>query len=132
MFFEPKACWQHIDLSERRTAIELAEEMGKLVDVHYPEAEKKITVVLDNLNTYTLAVLREAFEPQEARRIARKLEFHCTPKRASRLNQAEVEFSVLCGECMGRAHPRRRHVKKGARSVGARMQREGSNGGVAL
>ena len=45
MFIEPKACWQPIDLSERRTAIEFAEEMGKLVDLHYPEAEKKITVV---------------------------------------------------------------------------------------
>ena len=76
MFIEPKACWQPIDLSERRTAIEFAEEMGKLVDVHYPEAEKKITVVLDNLNTHTLSALYKAFEPQEARRIARKLEFH--------------------------------------------------------
>ena len=64
--------------------------------------------------------------------IARKLEFHYTPKRASGLNQAEVEFSMLCGECMGRAHPRRRDVRKGARSVGTRTQREGSNGGVAL
>ena len=73
MFIEPKACWQPIDLSERRTAIEFAEEMGKLVDIHYPEAEKEITVVLDNLNTHTLSALYEAFESQEARRIARKL-----------------------------------------------------------
>ena len=61
-------------------------------------------MVLANLNTHTLTALYEAFEPQEAPRIARKLEFHYTPKRASELNQAEVEFSVLCGECMGRAH----------------------------
>lgn len=40
MFIEPKACWRHIDIRERRTAIEFAEEMGKLVDVRYPEAEK--------------------------------------------------------------------------------------------
>jgi hypothetical protein len=100
VFFEPKACWRHIDVSERRTAIDFAEEMRKLVDVHYPEAEK-IRVVLDNLNTHTLAALYEAFEPQEARRIARKLEFHYTPKHASWLNQAEIEFSVLCGECIG-------------------------------
>jgi hypothetical protein len=101
VFIEPKACWRHIDIRERRTAIEYAEEMGKLVDVRYPEAEKKITVVLDNLNTHTLSALYEAFEPQEARRIARKLEFHFTPKRVSGLNQAEVEFSMLSGSVWG-------------------------------
>ena len=62
MFIEPKACWRHIDIRERRTAIEFAEEMGKLVDVRYPEAEKSITVVLANLNTHTLTALYEAFE----------------------------------------------------------------------
>jgi hypothetical protein len=100
VFFEPQASWRHIDVRERRTAIDFAEEMRKLVDVHYPEAQK-VRVVLDNLNTHTLAALYEAFEPQEARRITRKLEFHHTPKHASWLNQAEVEFSVLCGECIG-------------------------------
>ena len=99
MFFEPKARRQHIDVSERGTATDFAEEMRKLVDVYYPEAEKKIRVVLDNLNT--LAALYEAFGLQEARRIARKLEFHYIPKHASGLNQAEGEFSVLCGECIG-------------------------------
>jgi DDE superfamily endonuclease len=78
VFFEPKACWRHIDIRERRTAIDFAEEMRKLVDLHYPEAEK-IRRVLDNLNTHTLAALYEAFEPQQARRIVRKLEFHHTP-----------------------------------------------------
>jgi hypothetical protein len=105
VFIEPKACWQPIDLSERRTAIEFAEEMEKLVDVHYPEAEKKITVVLDNLNTHTLSAHYEAFEPQEARRIARKVEFHYTPKRASGLNQAEVEISMLSGRVWGERIP---------------------------
>jgi len=100
VFFEPKACWRHIDIRERRTAIDFAEEMRKLVDVHYPEAQK-IRVVLDNLNTHTLAALYKAFEPQQARGIARKLEFHHTPKHASWLNQAEIEFSVVCGECIG-------------------------------
>ena len=100
VFFEPKASWRHIDVSERRTAIDFASQMRKLVDLHYPEAEK-IRVVLDNLNTHILAALYEAFEPQQARRIARKLEFDHTPKHASWLNQAEIEFSVVCGECIG-------------------------------
>jgi transposase len=100
VFFEPKASWRHIGIRERRTAIDFAEEMRKLVDEHYPEAEK-IRVVLDNLNTHTGAALYEAFEPQEARRILRKLQFHYTPKHGSWLNQAEIEFSVLCKECIG-------------------------------
>ena len=100
MIFEPKASWRHVDLSERRTACDFAQQMRKLGDEHYPEAEK-IRVVLDNLNTHTPAALYEAFEPQEARRILRRLEFRYTPKHASWLNQVEIEFSVLSRECIG-------------------------------
>ncbi|MEW6718148.1 MAG: hypothetical protein AB1345_11690 [Chloroflexota bacterium] len=56
--------------------------MKDLVDVHFPEAEV-IRVVLDNLNTHSPASLYEVFEPQEARRIVRKLEFRYTPKHGS-------------------------------------------------
>ena len=66
MFFEPKTSWRHVDLRERRTAVDFAQQMRKLADEHYPEAEK-IRVVLDNLNTHTPAALYEAFKPQEAR-----------------------------------------------------------------
>jgi len=100
MFFEPKASWRHIDVRERRTAVDFAQQVRKLANEHYPEAEK-IRVVLDNLNTHTPAALYEAFEPQEARRILGKLEFRYTPKHGSWLNQVEVEFSVLSRECIG-------------------------------
>jgi hypothetical protein len=100
MFFEPTASWRHIDLRERRTACDFAQQMRKLADEHYPGVEK-IRVVLDNLNTHTGAALYEAFKPQEARRILRRLEFHYTPKHASWLNQVEIEFSVLSRECIG-------------------------------
>jgi hypothetical protein len=100
MFFEPKASWRHIDVRERRTAVDFAQQMRKLADEHYPEAAK-IKVVLDNLNTHTPAALYEAFEPREARRILGKLEFRYTPKHGSWLNQVEVEFSVLSRECIG-------------------------------
>ena len=100
MIFEPRASRRHIDVRKRRTAKDFAEEMRKLADEHYPQAEK-IRVLLDNLNTHTGAALYEAFEPAEARRILRKLEFHYTPKHASWLNQVEVEFSVLSRECIG-------------------------------
>ena len=67
--------------------------MKWLVDEVYTEAEV-VRLVLDNLNTHRTASLYEAFEPAEARRIARRLEFHHTPKHGSWLNMAEMEFSV--------------------------------------
>jgi hypothetical protein len=98
-FFEPKARWRHLDITERRTAVDFAQAMRRLADEHYPEAEK-VRVVLDNLNTHTPASLYKAFEPEEARRLSRRLEFHHTPKHASWLNQVEIELSVLCRQCL--------------------------------
>jgi hypothetical protein len=94
MFFEPLAGKRHVEVAQHRTKIDFAHQMRWLVDVAYPDAES-IDVVLDNLNTHTVAALYEAFEPAEARRIARKLNFHYTPKHASWLNMAEIEFSVF-------------------------------------
>jgi transposase len=94
LFFEPLAAWRHVEVTEHRTKIDFAHQMRWLVDVAYPDAEC-IEVVMDNLNTHTYAALYEAFEPAEARRIARKLAFHFTPKHASWLNMAEIEFSVF-------------------------------------
>ena len=73
-FFEPKRGWRHLDATDRRTAADFALAMRRLVDEHYPEAQK-VRVVLDNLNTHnTSAALYRAFEPEEARRILRRLE----------------------------------------------------------
>ena len=78
--------------------------MKELVDVHFPEATV-IRVVLDNLNTHDASSLYETFEPAEARRIARKLEFHYTPKHGSWLNMVEIEFSILSRQCLDRRIP---------------------------
>ena len=94
VFFEPLAGWRHIAVTKRRTKLDFAHQMRWLVDAAYPDVEC-IDVVLDNLNTHTYAALYEAFAPAEARRIARKLTFHYTPKHASWLNMAEIEFSVI-------------------------------------
>jgi transposase len=99
-FFEPKRGFRRVEVSERRTAKDFALAMQRLVDELYPQAET-IRLVLDNLNTHTPAALYGAFEPAEARRIARKLEFHYTPKHASWLNQVEIELSVLHRQCLG-------------------------------
>jgi transposase len=78
--------------------------MKELVDNHFPDAEV-IRLVMDNLNTHTISALYEAFEPSEARRIAKKLEIHYTPKHGSWLNMVECELSVLVRQCLQRRIP---------------------------
>ena len=97
----PLLGWRHLEVTAKRGYLQFAAVMKALVDVHFPNAEK-IRVVLDNLNTHVLGALYEAFSPEEARRIAKRLEFHYTPKHGSWLNMAELEFSVLVRQCLNR------------------------------
>lgn len=103
LFCEPLAGWRHVAVTERRTMEDFAHQMRWLVDVAYPDATV-IRVVLDNLNTHRPASLYETFPAAEARRIAKRLEFHHTPKHASWLNMAEIEFSVLSRACLKGRH----------------------------
>ena len=75
--------------------------MAKKYIVDLKKAEK-IRVVLDNLNTHSPAAFYEAFSPEQARYITKRLEFHLTPEHSSWLNMAEVEISVLTGQCLDR------------------------------
>jgi len=101
MFIDAHRRWRHVKITERRTALDFAECMRDLVDVHYPAAEL-VRVVMDNLSTHAPGALYEAFEPEEARRILRRLEFHFVPKHGSWLNMAEIEIGVLRGQCLDR------------------------------
>lgn len=104
MFFEPLRGWRHLEVTERRTAVDFAHQIKWLVDRVYPHAEV-VCVVLDNLNTHNIASLYKAFEPSEARRIATRIEFHHTPKHGSWLDMAEIEFSVFARQCLDRRIP---------------------------
>ncbi len=104
--FAPHLGWRHVAVTERRTALDVAEQFRRLVDVDFPDATV-VRVVLDNLNVHRLSVLYEAFAPAEARRIARKLELHHTPKHASWLNMAELELGVLDRQCLDQRLPTR-------------------------
>lgn len=90
-----------IRVSTQRTRVDFAEAMRALVEETFPEAEK-LVVVLDNLNTHTIAALYHTYPPEVARRIADKLELHYTPAHASWLNMAEIEWSVLKRQCLNR------------------------------
>jgi transposase len=103
--------WRHVKVTEQRTAIDFAECMRDLVDLHYPKAER-IRVVLDNLSTHHGKNLYEAFPADEARRILRRLEFHYTPKHASWLNMVEIEISVLASQCLDRRIPDRATLQR--------------------
>ena len=83
---------------------DFANQMRWLVDEAYPDAPV-VRVVLDNLNTHRMASLYETFPAAEARRIVKRLEFHHTPKHASWLNMAEIEFSVLTRACLQGHNP---------------------------
>ncbi len=104
LFFAPHDCWRHVDVTERRTAVDFAHELQWLVDVRYPQAEV-IRLVTDNLNTHSPASLYKTFAPAEALRIARKIEWHYTPKHGSWLNMCELELSVLSRQCLNQRLP---------------------------
>lgn len=101
MLCQPLAGWRHTTVTEQRKKGDFAVCMQELVDVHFPQAER-IRVVLDNLNTHSPAALYEAFAPQEARRLLRKLDFYYTPKHGSWLNMAEIELSIVSRQCLKR------------------------------
>jgi hypothetical protein len=104
MFTEPLKGWRKVSVSQRRTKVDWARNVAELLEVHYPAAPK-ICLVMDNLNTHTISSLYEAFPPERARALARRLEIHYTPKHGSWLNIAEIELSAMTSQCLGRRIP---------------------------
>lgn len=100
LWVEPLTGRRQVCATERRTALDFAEQLKSLVAA-YPEAQQ-VVLVTDNLNTHSPASLYEAFAPEEARRIAQKIEWHYTPEHGSWLNMAETELSVLGRQCLNR------------------------------
>ena len=131
-FFEPNSGWRHLDITERRTAVDFALSMRRLVEEHYPTTEK-VRVVLDNLNTHSPASLYKAFEPEEARRLLHRLEFHHTPTHASWLNIHGGDRALgALAAVFGASHPRCREACKGDWGMGAQAQRRRGDGAMAL
>ena len=99
LFCEPLAGWREVAVRERRTKVDWAVEMARLLEGRYAKCDKVI-VVCDNLNTHTMGAFYEAFEPERARTLVRRIEFHYTPKHGSWLNVAENELSSLTRQCV--------------------------------
>ena len=98
LFTEPLA-WRYADAQERRTAQDWAKQTEWLLTKQYPMA-KKVVLVMDNLNTHSIASLYVTFPPQHARDLAECLEIHYTPKHGSWLDIAEIELSALGRQCI--------------------------------
>jgi len=101
VFTEPLAGWRYVTVCERRTKIDWANQIRDLLENHYPNIPK-IRLVMDNLNTHSLSSLYEAFPPEIARSLAKRLEIHYTPKHGSWLNIAEIELSAMSKQCLDR------------------------------
>jgi hypothetical protein len=123
MLFAPLEGWRHVKVTERRTAIDFAQVLKDLSDIHFAAAEK-IVLVQDNLNTHAPASLYEAFPPQEARRLIERFEWHYTPKHGSWLDMAESELAVLSAQCLDRRIPDRATLEA---EVTAWLQRRNAN-----
>lgn len=99
MFTEPLSGWREASARPRRTKVDWAIEMANMLEGRYAECEK-ITLVCDNLNTHTKGAFYEAFEPERARKLVRRIEFCHTPKHGSWLNIAENELSSMTRQCI--------------------------------
>ena len=98
---EPLAGWRHIAVSAHRRRTDWAGFIRSLLEGHYRKADR-VVLIMDQLNTHSSASLYEAFPPDEAKRLADRLEIHHTPKHGSWLNMAEVELSALARQCLSR------------------------------
>lgn len=111
MIFAPLEGWRHVTVTDRHTALDYAQVLKELSDVHFPGATK-IVLVQDNLNTHKPASLYQAFPPAEARRLVERFEWHYTPKHGSWLDMAEAELAVLSSQCLDRRIPDQQVLKE--------------------
>lgn len=99
MFAEPLAEWRQVSVRDQKTKVDWATEMASLLEGRYAGCEK-VLVVCDNLNTHTPGAFYETFEPERARALVSRIEFHYTPKHGSWLNIAENELSSMTRQCV--------------------------------
>jgi hypothetical protein len=99
MFTEPLHGWRHVAVREKKTKVDWAIEVASLLEGRYADCEK-VLLVCDNLNTHTSGAFYETFEPERARSLVRRIEFHYTPKHGSWLNVAENELSSMTRQCV--------------------------------
>jgi hypothetical protein len=111
MMFSPLEGWRRVKVTDRHAAADYGQVLKELSDTHFPSAEK-IVLVQDNLSTHTAASLYAAFPAAEARRLAKRFEWHYTPKHGSWLDMAESELAVLTTQCLRRRIPNKQALQR--------------------
>ena len=101
MAIEPKTGKRIVEVSQRRIKVDYARFMCRLANEYF-QADKKITLVQDNLNTHNPTSFYENLLAEEAFALTERFEMVYTPKHASWLNMAEIEFSALSKQCLDR------------------------------
>lgn len=113
--FEPLAGRREVRVTDTRKRRDWAQFMKEVLDGPYAKASR-VVLVMDQLNTHSTASFYEAFAPDEARRLAGKLDIHHTPKHGSWLNMAEIELSALGRQCLDRRIPEKAMMKRQVRA----------------
>ena len=101
LIFEPLRGWRHVVIRHQKSAVDWAAVIAEILEIHYPGAAR-VRLVMDNLNTHAGGSLYQAFPPERARELYERLELHYTPKHGSWLDMAEIELSILMGQCLNR------------------------------
>jgi hypothetical protein len=122
---EPLPGWRAVQVTQRRTAQDFAEVVRWLAEEVHPDATQVVRVV-DNLNTPKPAALYEALPPQQARRIAGRVEWHYTPEHGSWLNIAGIEWSALARQCLNRRLGTRAGLERAVRAWEADRNERGT------
>jgi hypothetical protein len=111
MMFAPLEGWRRVKVTDHHAAVDYAQVLKELSDVHFPSAAQ-IQLVQDNLSTHNPASLYAAFPAAEARRLAKRFEWHYTPKHGSWLDMAESELAVLTTQCLNRRIPEKQTLER--------------------
>lgn len=131
VFTQPLAGWRRVEALARRTRVDWAHQVRRLLDVDFPAAEK-VVLVMDNLNTHSIGSLYEAFDPVTAHALAQRLQIHHTPKHGSWLNIAEIELSRLTRQCLDRRLADLDAPQHRTRSLAGRNEQGPAAGRLAL
>ena len=107
---EPLVGKRFVEITERKTKKDWARFIEQIANTY--QNAKKITLVMDNLNTHKSGSFYEVFNPEKAKKLWDRFEFVYTPKHGSWLNMAEIELNVLNGQCLNRRIDNIATVKK--------------------
>lgn len=122
MLFAPLLGWREVTVTGHRTRRNWARVIRELADITFPG--RRIVLVMDSLNVHTIGSLYEALPPEEAARIAARLEIHCTLKHGSWLNLAEIGIGAMVRQCLRRRIPDRETMCRQTQAWAKRRNRE--------